>query len=104
VIKITRVMTRPSTEVKWHFDPTEAVVSNEFKQKMSQYIQDGKCLSTARTFSEDNLTTTYEALWSTIEDYNESDTDPILEQMWAARDAYNAANGIAMGPVVIEQL
>jgi hypothetical protein len=104
MIKITRVMTRPSTEVKWHFDPSVSVVSTEFRQKMSQYIQNGKCLSTSRTFSEDNLTTTYEALWSTIEDYNESNTDPILVQMWAERDAYNAANGITMGPVVIEQL
>lgn len=101
MIKVTKVRTRPSTEVKF----LRAAMPLDLKEYRNQkYVVSGKLLAEQTTFSEDRLTMTYTAVWATQEDFDEYDTDPQLVAFWAARDAAHLDSGVTALDRTIEVL
>jgi hypothetical protein len=81
---------RPSAEVK--FFPG----SDLTKQHMQTMKDQGKLVEDVWELSEDGLTRTYTATWSSKEDYLAfTDIEELAEERWN-RKRYNTANNIVM--------
>jgi hypothetical protein len=92
MILVTKTFTRPNTDVKFHY---EVLNNEEFKNHMkSKYYETGKVVSENKKLDETNLSFTYSGVWKTRADFDEHDTDPVLQKYWDSRDAYNNQNNI----------
>ena len=98
MFRVTRVFTRPNTGVKWHFE----VIDGSYFRKT--YIDTGKIVLLNNTISEDGLTFNHEAFWIDEAAWLEHKQDPKIIEYFAARDAYNDANGIVAGPTQTETI
>lgn len=105
MITCTRTFTRPTTSVLWHNDPGSPVPVVDFKDHLNvNYRATGKLIDDQFEESTDGLSKTYTAIWASLEDYNEYDTDPVFVGFWEARDIYNESVGITATPVEISEL
>jgi hypothetical protein len=102
MIKVTKLTTRPNTNVLWHFEA--GIFDAGFYDHLQQtYKQTGKQISAANTFSEDGLQLTWTSFWNTQADYDEFQADPVLTTYWNLKQAYYDAHGVVMQDNVVEQ-
>ena len=67
----------------------------EFSELIAQCKQEGKLLADSASRSEDQLITTYQAIWSTKEDYIEFINNPVVIKFTEDRSQHNLAYGMA---------
>ena len=102
MITCTRSITRPSTDVKWHFEPGVIPDASFYRFYFIEHYKDtGKCLSDSTVISEDGLTCDWSAFWISQEEYDICDADSVMNEFWTARNAYYAGVGVTQGPLVI---
>ena len=90
---VQRTYTRPNTNVKFFqaMYPEDIVTS---KQIIVKFLGEGKLLSESSSVSNDKLTYSYSALWSSLTAYEEFLSNSTLQTIWEKRNTYNIANGI----------
>jgi hypothetical protein len=89
MIKVTRTSIRPNTDSPFY------IASQEFTDYFNlSYIETGKTTIDSVTFSDDTLTRTIILFWTSLEDMESSDTDPLVIDFLALKNDYNLENGI----------
>jgi len=96
MIKITKLTTRPNTNVLWHFD------AGFYSHMNDTYVQPGKCILSSNAFSEDGLQMTWTSFWDTEENYNAYQADPLFTVYWNLKQEYYDTNGVVMSANQIE--
>jgi hypothetical protein len=86
----SRVFTRPNTNVLYYRYPAAYV-----KYHAEKY-QNTHLVNSTLTLSNDGLSRTSVNMYVSEEAFNTVANDPVVRDAWAARDAYNTANGITV--------
>jgi len=94
--KIKLIQQRPSVDVNF-YEPTEL-----FLTLKTQFINAGKMKETVTTVSEDGLTRTTDAEWTTLNDYVEFVNDDRSVENGSLRDLHNETNLISFSIEDIE--
>jgi len=83
-IKISKVFTRPDTNIPWHFE----VLSGEEYANQFAAVHAANCVSITKELV-DNLNIKFTSEWVSNEAYQAYIQDPILKKFWDSRDEYN---------------
>ena len=94
--KIKLIQQRPSVNVNF-YEPTES-----FKTLKTEFINAGKMKETITTISEDGLTRSSLAEWTTLDDYFDFLNDDRLIENNQLREMYNETNLISFSLEDIE--
>lgn len=94
MVKISITYTRPSVSVPWHFEVVDMSAVNALGQ--SPAWADKHQPKPTTEFLADGSSTTLVAdgVWSSAEDWAAFKATPAYQAYLAAREAYNASNGI----------
>ena len=94
MVKISSTFTRPSVSVPWHYEVIDMSAVNALAS--SPAWADKHQAKPPEDFLANASSTSMEAavFWSTRADYDAFTATPEWQAYAAARDAYNAANGI----------
>lgn len=88
MLTVTTTYVRPSTSVEFYKE-------DSFKAyRIATYVDTGKLTQISDTLSSDGLTRTVVNEWTLRANFAEFKQDPQAVQYFAARYAYNEANGI----------
>jgi hypothetical protein len=98
MIKLVIENRRPSTDVPYYTRPV--LVSDLLNLQKGR----GKFITESRNLSEDGLVFTYEAIWNTIEDYNEFIAHAAVMEYANERIAYNLENGITISTKILDYM
>ena len=102
MITFSRTFTRPNTDTPFH---NEVLDNTLYKAHLvPNYIDTEELLSQWKDMSSDEMTMTYNALWSSREAFDRHDNDPVLQEYWNQRDIYCTANNIVLGPQTFNEL
>jgi hypothetical protein len=97
MIKITRILTRPSTEIPFH-EAEESCVEY-FRHT---YEERGMVTLMGISLSEDELTKTYINMYASQEVHEIIFDDPIIMECVGVAKKYNSENGITVNRLIEE--
>lgn len=100
MIQVLRTFHRPDPSILWHYQvlpETSDFLTYFFATYQNEIISRGVRV-------DDPLTITFISVWTTLEAYTTSDSDPICNEYWNLRDQYDAENGITIDPPIITEL
>jgi hypothetical protein len=102
MILVSRTYTRPATNVIWHI--TAVPWDTKYQVVMDGYAAEGKFLGRQVTVSPDKLSLTWSGLFRDQAAADEYDTNTVLAEYWATRDAYLTSVGITKSDVITSQV